>query len=58
MKNNMILQKELQSDVSGELESLSFSELKTIGVLINKFYSNSNGKPTEVIDIKKYSLNK
>ena len=42
-------QKALQQDIASELESLTFNELGQIAMLINEFYSKSNGKPTIVI---------
>ena len=48
-------QKALQQDIASELESLTFNELGQIAMLINEFYSKSNGKPTIVINIFDYT---
>ena len=50
-------QKTLQSDIASELESLTFEELEKIGILINKFYSRSNKKPTIIINLCEYVNN-
>jgi len=47
-------QKALQQDIASELESLTFNELGQIAMLINEFYSKSNGKPTIVINMFDY----
>ena len=48
-------QKALQQDIASELESLTFDELGQIAMLINEFYSKSNGKPTIVINMFDYT---
>lgn len=48
-------QKALQHDIARELESLTFNELSRIAMLINEFYSKSNGKPTIVINMFDYT---
>ena len=54
----MIKQKLLQSDIASELESLTFKELTQIAMLINKFYSKSNGKPTLIFNMFDYMKGK
>ncbi len=48
-------QKLLQHDIERELESLTFDELAQIAMLINEFYSKSNGKPTLIFNLFKYT---
>ena len=50
----MSKQKLLQSDIASELESLTFDELTQIAILINEFYSKSNGKPTLIFNMLNY----
>ena len=50
----MSKQKLLQSDIASELESLTFDELTQIAMLINEFYSKSNGKPTLIFNMLNY----
>ena len=47
-------QKLLQHDISSELESLTFDELISIAMKINRMYSESNGKHTIIINCCKY----
>jgi len=47
-------QKLLQHDIERELEGLTFNELSQIAMLINEFYSKSNGEPTMILNILKY----
>lgn len=51
----MSKQKILQSDIASELESLTFEELIQIAMLINEFYSKSNGKPTLIFNMFNYT---
>ncbi len=51
----MSKQKILQSDIASELESLTFEELVQIAMLINEFYSKSNGKPTLIFNMFNYT---
>jgi hypothetical protein len=48
-------QKLLQHDIERELEGLTFNELSQIAMLINEMYSNSNGKPTLIFNLFKYT---
>ena len=48
-------QKELQHDIERELEGLTFDELSQIAILINQMYSESNGKPTLIFNLFKYT---
>ena len=48
-------QKLLQHDIERELEGLTFNELKQIAILINEFYSKSNGKPTLIFNLFNYT---
>tara|TARA_B100002019_G_C20703281_1_gene326748 strand:+ start:159 stop:341 length:183 start_codon:yes stop_codon:yes gene_type:complete len=48
-------QKLLQYDIERELEGLTFNELKQIAILINEFYSKSNGKPTLIFNLFNYT---
>lgn len=51
----MCKQKLLQHDIERELEGLTFDELVKIAMLINEFYSKSNGKPTLIFNIFNYT---
>tara|TARA_R100000005_G_C4793128_1_gene88835 strand:- start:89 stop:256 length:168 start_codon:yes stop_codon:yes gene_type:complete len=48
-------QKLLQHDIERELEGLTFDELSQIAMLINKMYSESNGKPTLIFNMFNYT---
>ena len=48
-------QKLLQHDIASELESLTFNELISIAMSINRFYSKSNNKHTIVINCFDYT---
>jgi len=48
-------QKLLQHDIASELESLTFEELISIAMNINRFYSKSNNKHTIVINCCDYT---
>ena len=48
-------QRLLQYDIERELEGLTFNELKQIAILINEFYSKSNGKPTLIFNLFNYT---
>jgi len=50
----MSKQKLLQHDIERELEGLTFDELTQIAMLINEFYSKSNGKPTLIFNMFNY----
>jgi hypothetical protein len=45
----------LQHDIERELEGLTFDELCCIAMLINEFYSKSNGKPTQIFNLFNYT---
>ena len=58
LQHDDISRRDLQHDIERELEGLTFDELTQIAMLINEFYSKSNGKPTLIFNLFNYTKGK